>query len=266
MKCIVLLCFILPINLCAQNFGTIRYYAKYNILSPALKVSKDDVEYETEDAWLYFSASMSLFQQKLNLAVTQVMRGPNGVEKKLLSRKNPEKLDKTGAIYFKDVQTREMLNRDNFTFSREIYYNVKDTLINIKWTITKEKKSIGKFVCRKAEASAYGRKWTAWFTTDIPVNVGPWKLWGLPGAILEAADSTNTYLFLFREVTIPDLEAGTKIKELKPAGDNFLSRDAFVKLYFRKKEEKRKYILSLLQEGGAVEFKEEIEPFVANAK
>lgn len=95
---------------------------------------------------------------------------------------------------------------------------------------------------------------------------GPWKLWGLPGAILEAADSTNTYLFLFREVTIPDFEAETKIKELKPSGDNFLSYDKFVKLYFRKKEEKRKYILSLLTDGGSVEFKEEIEPFAAITK
>lgn len=67
------------------------------------------MEYETEDAWLYFSASKSLFQQKLNFAVTQVMRGPNGIEKKLISRKNIEKLDKTGALYFKDIQTRQML-------------------------------------------------------------------------------------------------------------------------------------------------------------
>ncbi|HYE55479.1 MAG TPA: GLPGLI family protein [Chitinophagaceae bacterium] len=247
-----------------QQFGTIRYYAKYNILSPALQVSKDDAEYETEDAWLYFSGNNSLYQQKLNYTVTQVMRGPNGLEKKQIARPNPDKLDKIGAVYYKNMQTRELLYRENFTFSREKYYTVRDTMTNIKWNITNEKKNIGKFVCRKAEANAFGRKWTAWFTTDIPLSIGPWKLWGLPGAILEATDATNTYMFLFREVDIPNLEAQTKVKELKPSSDKFLSKNDLVKVYNQKKDEKRKYIMSILEEGGgsgAVEFKEEIEPY-----
>ena len=37
------------------------------------------------------------------------------------------------------------------------------------------------FDCQKAECDFRGRRWEAWFTTEIPVGEGPWKLRGLPG-------------------------------------------------------------------------------------
>jgi GLPGLI family protein len=264
MKLLTLFCLLISASTLAQPFGYIRYYAKYNILSPAMQVSKEDAEYETEDSWLFFTKKTSLFQQKLNYTATQVMKGPGGIEKKQISRGSPDKLDKTGTIYYKDLSNNELLYRENFTFSREKYNIAKDTLARINWIISNEKKSIGKFVCRRADANAFGRKWTAWFSTEIPVSVGPWKLWGLPGAILEAYDSTNNYLFLFREINIPNLEAEEKIKELKPAGPKFFSRAELIAEYRKRKDEKKKFIMSILEEGGgtgAVEFKEEIEPY-----
>ena len=40
-----------------------------------------------------------------------------------------------------------------------------------------------------------GRKWTAWFAVDVPIQDGPWKLSGLPGLILEATESTGQHGF-----------------------------------------------------------------------
>lgn len=264
MRILTLFCLLFSSSLFAQQYGYIRYYAKYDILSPALRLSKDDAEYETEDAWLYFNKSTSLFQQKLNYTVTQVTKGPAGVEKKQLARSNPDKLDRTGALYYKDISSKELLCRENFTFSRERYYTAKDTLTRINWVIKNEKKNVGKFICRRADAKVFGRTWTAWFAVEIPVSIGPWKLWGLPGAILEAYDSTNTYLFLFREVSVPNAESEEKISTLKPTDLKFKSKAELVAEYHKKKEEKRKYVLSILEEGGgggAVEFKDEIEPY-----
>lgn len=47
-----------------------------------------------------------------------------------------------------------------------------------------------------AETDYHGRHWTVWFTPEIPLQDGPWKLCGLPGLILEATDSTDQHSFI----------------------------------------------------------------------
>ena len=41
----------------------------------------------------------------------------------------------------------------------------------------------------------YGRKWTAWFTTEIPIQDGPYKFRGLPGLIVKIEDETKSHCF-----------------------------------------------------------------------
>ena len=40
--------------------------------------------------------------------------------------------------------------------------------------------------CKKATTNFRGRYWEVWYTEDIPISQGPWKLCGLPGMILKA--------------------------------------------------------------------------------
>ncbi len=63
------------------------------------------------------------------------------------------------------------------------------------WQITDSVKILLGYEVRQAKATFRGREWTAWFTEDIPVMDGPWKLCGLPGLILEAHDATDDYSF-----------------------------------------------------------------------
>ena len=63
------------------------------------------------------------------------------------------------------------------------------------WDIKAETELIMGHTCQKAVAKYLGRTYTAWFTSDIPVSTGPWKLRGLPGLILRVTDSNREYQF-----------------------------------------------------------------------
>ncbi len=80
---------------------------------------------------------------------------------------------------------------------------VNDTLQTIDWKIFKDTKRIGRFKCQRAEADVRGRHYVAWFTAEIPVSNGPWKLYGLPGMILDAHNSEKSVRFEFESIIIP---------------------------------------------------------------
>ncbi len=59
-------------------------------------------------------------------------------------------------------------------------------------------KEIRTYNCKKAVGFFDGRQYSAWYCPDIPVNAGPWRLSGLPGFILGAADTTEDVKFVFQ--------------------------------------------------------------------
>ena len=63
------------------------------------------------------------------------------------------------------------------------------------WKILSDKQKVGGFIAQKALCDFAGRKWTAWFTTDLPIQDGPYKFYGLPGLIVEIEDSKKQYTF-----------------------------------------------------------------------
>lgn len=63
------------------------------------------------------------------------------------------------------------------------------------WEICDSTKNIFGYDCIMAITDYHGRHWTVWFTPDIPVQDGPWKLSGLPGLILEATENSGQHQF-----------------------------------------------------------------------
>ena len=51
------------------------------------------------------------------------------------------------------------------------------------------------YTCQKALGEFRGRKYIAWFTSDIPLSDGPWKFCGLPGLILAVQDTEAYFVF-----------------------------------------------------------------------
>ena len=71
-------------------------------------------------------------------------------------------------------------------------YNISDDR-KINWKILSEKEKIGEWNAQKAEADFAGRKWIAWFSTEIPIQDGPYKFRGLPGLIVKIEDKTGSH-------------------------------------------------------------------------
>jgi len=73
--------------------------------------------------------------------------------------------------------------------------------LQFEWKIDNNaKKLILGLNCIKATCRFAGRDYEAWFTTDIPVNDGPYKFSGLPGLIVKVQDSDNEHIFELQEI------------------------------------------------------------------
>lgn len=81
---------------------------------------------------------------------------------------------------------------------------LKEPLPKIEWQIQNERKKIGRYLCQKAVGKFGGRIYDAWFTTEIPISSGPYKLSGLPGLILEATSHDGRVNFLFKKLELDD--------------------------------------------------------------
>ncbi len=65
--------------------------------------------------------------------------------------------------------------------------------IKFNWNITSDKEKIGTYNTQKATTEFGGRKWNAWFSTDLPFQDGPYKFYGLPGLIVKIEDEGKNY-------------------------------------------------------------------------
>ena len=71
----------------------------------------------------------------------------------------------------------------------------------IEWELHPEIKTIGKLECNKASCSFRGRTYEVWYTPDIPIFEGPWKLHGLPGLVMEVKDKEGMLQIYFKKIS-----------------------------------------------------------------
>jgi GLPGLI family protein len=96
-------------------------------------------------------------------------------------------------------------------------YITKDILVSRKWKIMNEIKDVANFVCMKAITydSIRNQKITAWFSDQIPFQVGPEEYFGLPGAILELDKNDGDLIITATEVRLQGQREVVKKPKMK---------------------------------------------------
>mgnify|MGYP003521175938 FL=1 len=87
---------------------------------------------------------------------------------------------------------------NELTYTDEIFrylYYYEQELPAIDWQMQDADSVVCGYSCSKAVGEWRGRRWTVWYSMDIPIDDGPWKLQGLPGLILHAEDAQGDFFF-----------------------------------------------------------------------
>ena len=133
------------------------------------------------------------------------------------------------------------------------YYKVSDDR-KLIWNILPDRQKIGDFNTQKATTEFAGRKWEAWFSSELPFQDGPYKFHGLPGLIIKLQDHTGTHQFEL---------AG--ISKFADSTDNFsgltgrnkvieINRLQYRKLYLENRNDPAKVIKQAMANGAVLQF------------
>ena len=104
----------------------------------------------------------------------------------------------------------------NSLLNRDYKFQVVQTAI-IDWSVDERDTVICGYNCNMATTSYAGRRYVAWFTSEIPVSEGPYKFNGLPGLILYIMDDQKQHVFKIISIQQPKL-----VRQILYYDDNYL--------------------------------------------
>ena len=132
--------------------------------------------------------------------------------------------DLEGMPVYMNIKERFIYYKSDYKATKTSFI-FREDLPKIAWQIQQDSsKKIEKFNCLKALGVFGGRTYEVWFTVDIPVSLGPYKLWGLPGLILEAKSKDGAVTYQFRSYESSPADA---VKIEKPKNGQEITWAAF---------------------------------------
>ncbi len=145
----------------------------------------------TKYASYFIAHSDSTYKPK----IIKNSRGENGIAQRTYGGKYPSYWSEYqfDEIYIKDGQLTEYaimpMNLDHECCQ------YTEPIPKQQWTLKDDLQTIHGYRCQKATCRWRGRDYEAWFTTEIPIQHGPWKFGGLPGLIVKISDAKKEYNF-----------------------------------------------------------------------
>jgi GLPGLI family protein len=179
----------------------VNYQVKYEKMLDyyALRIGKNVCQYFSYEK--YRSDSLGSNPETAMLLLNELLEAVN--------KKNDKTKQEKGSPGHGDYIYR-WINKDSCVTYTGVFaskYRIAETTLKQEWTIYEDStKNVLGFNCHMAKTHFRGREWTVWYSEDIPILLGPWKLGGLPGLILEVQ---NTGFIEIKAVSIDT-------KNLKP--------------------------------------------------
>ena len=125
---------------------------------------------------------------------------------------------KQGVVGYKILKSYPDFNINHIVTLDMTLYNASQQ-VKIDWKILPNKGKIGAWNVQKAEADFAGRHWIAWFSTDIPIQDGPYKFYGLPGLIVKIEDKSGFHKMELKGISKNVLERDILAFEFEKAID-----------------------------------------------
>lgn len=194
--CAIILTLFLPFNNLLQaqlSVDKVRYEIEYSsraLDTPHRRVKSEDLKVlQIGDS---VSKFYSFWESKIEMKRDSLRKkGYSAVQSQGMISGMKRSYDKS--TIYKNYPARRKMTVYDLVVKEFVY---EDALPAPKWDILNENKTILGYKCQKAKTNYRGRNWVVWFTPDIPISEGPWKLYGLPGLILQADDEKDEFNFL----------------------------------------------------------------------
>ncbi|WP_407483258.1 GLPGLI family protein [Elizabethkingia meningoseptica] len=186
-----LFAFLLCVTIFSQE-KAIRFYYELTY-----KPNKENDNTEMTITILDISNKKSLYRDYTIVAQDSIVKSKVETIQKLGKFKEIEKIITIPKFSYKvikyhpdyEIQYIDGIEQQLFSYNEKI---------NLSWVIHPDKRKIGIYNTQKASVVFGGRKWDAWFSTEIPFNDGPYKFYGLPGLIVQIGDDKNNYSWVLK--------------------------------------------------------------------
>lgn len=241
MKRLVLL---LALIFAVQSFAQEKQTANRFFYELTYKPKKDSDSLQKEMMILDITKNKSIYRDYLAVSQDSLMKAE--MEKmKRSGQFNPDfqKAFKQPKFSAKIIKTYPSMTLQYIEMifggmGKPLYISYKEDL-KFDWKVLPETQKIGEYNTQKATTEFGGRKWIAWFSTDLPFPDGPYKFSGLPGLIVKIEDSGKNYSWVLKgNKTLKDFHEKTYAEKLVNLGEpKNLTKEKFLKKFNSFKED-----------------------------
>ncbi|WP_332454123.1 GLPGLI family protein [Chryseobacterium aquaticum] len=179
----------LLLGICLSVSAQNRFFYEYKFISDStdradvkkeimlLDIDKGGSKYYSQDKFIADSISKADLEKQLKQSQNNI---------------NISRREKPGQVSYKVTKQYPEFKTYLFTGISSDSYKIEEDQ-KPEWKILPDKQKIGEYNAQKAITNFGGREWTAWFSTDLPFQDGPYKFYGLPGLIVKIEDKTGSH-------------------------------------------------------------------------